>query len=484
MLKNKTVIDINGDTQLKKNCILYLKNYYLHSHEDIYFIKSLNKYFHINQLRKTSGLNLILDSYNVELNTFNCSFDIIDYTENERVLVLNGDKTLVKVNNKYNKIYNLQTFNIYSKSLNQLLYDSNFIFNKNDSNFYYIGNANSETIEEIKNSMTSRVATNRAYNIEENLDYEYLLNTHKNLNLEIEKDTLQYKKYLKDYSYGVELETSLGSVFPTTLNKYGFSICRDGSISNAEYVSIPFKGVKGLESIKKFVNLNVNNVKTDFNCSYHVHIGNVRKDKVFINALYNFLYYFQFDYFNYFPFYKKENVLEKRKHYTKPLPDLCKNLNFLNEKNFKEIVNYNNKNLFLFLTDGFNPDSQFNKKTKRHPFEAKWSRVNRYYVFNFMNLIFSERGTIEFRIHENTWNYERVKNNILLSIAIIEFVDKHIKECLEGNFFTLNEVINFYFKNEVKINLLSYYENRKNIFKRNKLSIFDNYTENHLDELQ
>jgi hypothetical protein len=101
-----------------------------------------------------------------------------------------------------------------------------------------------------------------------------------------------------------------------------------------------------------------------------------------------------------------------------------------------------------------------------------------------MNLIFSERGTIEFRIHENTWNYERVKNNILLSIAIIEFVDKHIKECLEGNFFTLNEVINFYFKNEVKINLLSYYENRKNIFRKNKLSTFDNYTENHLDELQ
>jgi hypothetical protein len=364
------------------------------------------------------------------------------------------------------------------------LYDSNFIFNKQSAKFSYLGNiADREELEEdIKNNFKIATATNRSYNIEDNHDYKESLLLFKNSNIEIEKNTKRYRRYLKDYTFGIELETSQGCVYPHSLKKYGFSICRDGSIDNDEIVSIPMSGLKGIEAIKKFINLNASNVKTDINCSLHVHIGNVRTDKVFINALYNFLYYFQDDYFRYFPYYKKENVLEKRKHYTKALPCLCTNISRnCNKERFDNYINYNNKNIFLFLTDGINPDSIFNKKTKKHPFKNKWDRLNRYYVFNFMNLLFSERGTIEFRIHENTFNSYRVINQILLSIAIFEYVKDHISECLEGNFVTVNNVINYYFKDELREELLSYYQSRKNLFATDKFGKFEPYTNNHYD---
>jgi hypothetical protein len=96
-----------------------------------------------------------------------------------------------------------------------------------------------------------------------------------------------------------------------------------------------------------------------------------------------------------------------------------------------------------------------------------------------MNLLFSSRNTIEFRIHENTFNSNRVINQILLSIAIFEFVQDHIKECLEGHVFTVMDVINYYFKDEVKKELIYYYNNRKNLFFTDKLSTFASYTNNH-----
>jgi hypothetical protein len=100
-----------------------------------------------------------------------------------------------------------------------------------------------------------------------------------------------------------------------------------------------------------------------------------------------------------------------------------------------------------------------------------------------MNLLFSNRGTIEFRIHENTWNSYRVINQILISIAIFEFVNNHISECLSGKTFTLNNVINYYFKGETKTNLLEYYKERKRLFSSYKTSSFKNYTENNYDNI-
>lgn len=482
----KTIIDIDGKEQLKKDCILYKSNYYHINHPNVYFIKDLNKYFHIASINKNNSIKLMMTDYDKVNKKFTFVYNKIDKTKNEKFYFLSLDN--IKA---YIKGINMELYSNYHyvvEDINKILYDSDFIFNKEIGSFVFIGNLeesnNKDLLEHIKNSFKNSTAVDRAYNIEDNSDYLESIALYNQSNIEIEKDIKVLRPYLKNYTFGIELESSEGSVYPSTLKKYGFSICRDGSISNDEYVSVPMSSLKGLQSIKKFMNINAANVKTDHNCSLHVHIGNIRTDKVFINALYNFLYYFQNDYFNYFPYYKKENVLNKRKHYTKSLPDLCQNIIIDNNKEqFSSLINYNNKNIFLFLTDGFPPCNEFNKKNKRHPFKNKWDRLNRYYVFNFMNLLFSNRGTIEFRIHENTWNSNRVINQILISIAILEFVNNHISECLSGKSFTLNNVINYYFKGETRLNLLEYYKKRKILFESSKGSSFSQYTSNHYDNV-
>ena len=375
----KKVIDIDGEEQLKKNCILYKQNYYHINHSNIYYVTGLDKYMHIDQISKNINIKLMITAYDKSNNNFIFNYCLTDLTKNEYIYLYENNNIQGLV--KKDIIYLSKQYNYPIYDIKIVLHNTDFVFNKCISSFCYIGNiTNSEIIDEIikdNNILSSSVATHRAYNIEENHDYQNSITLYENSNIEIEKDIRVLKQYLKDYSFGVEIETSKGSVYPSSKYKYGFSVCRDGSIENDEYVSIPMKGVKGLQAIKKFINLNANNVKTDYNCSLHVHVGNVRTDKVYINALYNFLYYFQQDYFDYFPYYKKENVLNKRKHYTKALPDLCENIHNVNKSKFSELLNYNYNNIFLFLTDGFRSDSNYNKKSGKHPFNNKWDRLNR-----------------------------------------------------------------------------------------------------------
>lgn len=477
----KKIIDINGDSQYKKDCVLYKKNYYHTSHPSIFYVIGLEKYMHESQIDRDININLMITEYNKSEQKFIFNYCLRDLTKNESIAFY-SDKNICGLLKEEPIYLAIQApYKFYNIEL--LLHNSDFIFSKNDQFFYYIGNIEDKSIlDDIVSSLnnyTSAVATHRAYNIEDNPDYRRSIDLYNNSNIEIEKDIRMLKKYLKDYSFGVEIETSRGSVYPSSLSKYGFSVCRDGSIENDEYVSIPMKGIKGLQAIKKFINFNTNNVKTDYNCSLHVHVGNVRTDKVYINALYNFLYYFQQDYFNYFPFYKKENVLNKRKHYTKALPDLCQNISNTNKDKFATLLNYNYNNIFLFLTDGYRPDENYNKKSGRHPFNNKWDRLNRYFVFNFMNLIFSNRRTIEFRIHENTFNSNRVVKQILLSIAILEFVNKYTLQCLEGHSFSVLNVIDFYFKGDFKKEMIDYYNYRKRLFSSSNLETFEYYTSDH-----
>lgn len=100
-----------------------------------------------------------------------------------------------------------------------------------------------------------------------------------------------------------------------------------------------------------------------------------------------------------------------------------------------------------------------------------------------MNLLFSNRRTIEFRIHENTFNSNKVIKQILLSIAILEFVNTYTLECLQGKSFTVKQVIDFYFRGEFKYEMLDYYNYRKKLFSSSKADTFEKYTSNHYDSI-
>jgi hypothetical protein len=142
-----------------------------------------------------------------------------------------------------------------------------------------------------------------------------------------------------------------------------------------------------------------------------------------------------------------------------------------------EKLNKNCDAIFSFLTDGIGSSKTYNRGNRRHPRARKWEIVNRYFNFNLINLVFGNRKTLEFRIHENTFNSSKVINQLLISIAIVNYVEKNIEACLKGTCITkLNELINISFDESDKTNLLKYYNERALLFSKDKFSTFKSYT--------
>jgi hypothetical protein len=390
--------------------------------------------------------------------------------------------------NKYNDVNVISRYNIlYENSKLEEDEDEAFIVPTNyktinsDRNFRFDTNRSTFMHVSLGTSSSRRsVDTSRGYNIEECDDYERIIQEYNEFKIKLTPEVMGLKKYLHNKSFGIEAETSRGDVIPCTKKRYGFTTCRDGSIDNLEFVSVPMKGVKGLQSIINFFDENKSYVNTNYKCSLHVHIGNLRTDKFFLNALYNFLEIFQADYYNYFPFYKKVNVLGKSKHYTKPLLKLTSlhtKEDLSSKKLTMEKLNKNCDAIFSFLTDGIGSSKTYNRGNRRHPRARKWEIVNRYFNFNLINLVFGNRKTLEFRIHENTFNSSKVINQLLISIAIVNYVEKNIEACLKGTCITkLNELINISFEGDDAFNLLKYYNERALLFSRDKFSTFESYT--------
>ena len=308
--------------------------------------------------------------------------------------------------------------------------------------------------------------TNYTYNIEDNGEYLFRVDVFNNNKLKIEKELYKYRNIVKNFTYGIEIETASGASYPWLNYKYGFIPCRDGSIEGLEYTSIPYSKLKGLQSIRNFCKENKGRLSTSNACSLHVHIGNIRTDKWFLNALYNFLYSIQNDYYNYFPYSKRVKPVDREKHYTKALIPLMQEITELDfkDKTVKKKIDHNVNTLFKFLTQGIIPGKKYNRKNRIHPKKNKWRQDSRYYLFNFVPLVFSNRKTLEFRIHEQTLNSKEIIHHIILSMIMLNYVSKNIVTCiLNKGIKNINDLITHQVKNEeLRNELLTYYNNRKN----------------------
>lgn len=305
----------------------------------------------------------------------------------------------------------------------------------------------------------------------------YMIKTQSNLfrknidNLKISDNVKNYAKYLKNYTFGAEFETSNGVIPNYVLNNYGIIPLRDGSINGLEYVTIPHSGEEGLQALLNTIEeLKNRTTFSDRNCSFHLHIGGMPRTISYITALFKILDIIEPDIFELFPLYKENNYRIKRKSYTRPLPkSLYRSLD--NRMNNNREVLSNFKKIFSYLSMGvsfeeFDCDlSEVSTHPNDNNNDRKWQVDTRYHWINVIPLIFGNKETIEFRIHTPSYNKTKIINFLYLCVAIIEFVkrneDSILKNSSNFSHISLSNIIQVYSNSHI-INELSYYiMNRK-----------------------
>jgi hypothetical protein len=251
-------------------------------------------------------------------------------------------------------------------------------------------------------------------------------------------------RLLGNLTFGVEFETSQGTLQTSFLGPGGIVPVVDGSLSSRdqyEYATVILKGAKGLESLKKVCKRLMSQCRVDHSCAMHVHIGSLPKRKEFILALYQLFYRLQDELFNLVPFYKRHEqaIMGKQKEYSERLIDLGIGDNSLykaksKEEYEKELMRHYNE-IFSFITCGAKPDKKNNpkiyKQTKYTPWNRQWDCPTRYYAMNLVNYFFSS-GTVEFRLHGPTVNFHKTLMWLLICNTIVRYADVYSKKILEG----------------------------------------------------
>jgi hypothetical protein len=319
------------------------------------------------------------------------------------------------------------------------------------------------------------------YNVEDNRGvFETARKLHDEYNFPVDRDIRLAAKHIKGLTFGAELETILGQVPQYIMNRNGLIICKDGSIRGedgyypAEYVTIPLSEAKGIQTLRNAANEISKRCEIDIKCSYHLHIGGIKPDRLFLVSLFKLCTKIQNDVFKMFPLYKLKPEGIKSKNYCKKLPPILGP--FLKGTDFNSYINSTYTDIFCFLSGGIRPDEEFNITNKRNPWgENKWNIKTRYYWVNFINLIFHKRQTIEFRLHTPTLNSDKVINWLFMCSAIIKYAETYPQRCISDESISFIDVLSYYgnsrrteYAQQLSNNLISYYENRCEIFKKDR----------------
>lgn len=321
--------------------------------------------------------------------------------------------------------------------------------------------------------------TGKGYSIEDNsVEFKQKIDLYNKYKPVMSKNLLMYSKFLGDTTFGVELECSHGTLPDNIQNRTGVVICRDGSLKDEngmpgpEFVTIPLQGAKGLQTISTLCKELTKRTKININCSLHIHFGNIPTSRAYLVSLYKLCYKIQNEIFTMFPYYKANPDGVKNKNYNKKLPSLYMSriAESCSKEDYNRFINGTYYKIFSWLTEGYTPDAERNRKNRRHPTTTKWERHARYYWINFMNTIFSERNTLEFRLHGPTTNQQKVVNWLFICNAILKYTHSHQSKILSSNCtITLNEILDYYerFGNDGKFlseYLKAYVSSRKDMF--------------------
>jgi len=316
---------------------------------------------------------------------------------------------------------------------------------------------------------------NKGYNIEDNTaEFERKKTSYAEWSPKIPMNIRKYAKLLGDLTFGAEVETSEGNLPDTTQYKNGIVICRDGSIASAEYVTVPMTGPKGVQNIVDVAKELTERTNIDMGCSLHYHFGNIPLDRLHLITLYVLGYKIQDDIFKMFPYYKTDHRGVKKKNYCQKLKKMqIHPLKDFTKKGYEEYVGEVYTRIFTFLSDGHPPGPENSKRLQQHPIAQKFNRPSRYYWLNLQNMIFSERGTAEYRLHTATTNSVKMIAWLFICAAITKFAEANVERILsEPGKIPIEDIFNYYrdtYKGDKNAEFLSaylnaYYNSRCKVF--------------------
>jgi Putative amidoligase enzyme len=347
----------------------------------------------------------------------------------------------------------------------------------------------------LRNNVIRTLGNNQrfGYNIEDN-GMQFLIQNYNSKQYNINLNHAKIANLLNGVTFGIELEACAGNMPIHLLNRCGLSICRDGSLIDKdgvyapEYVTIPLSGAKGVSNVVEMCDHLQKRNKIDYKCAYHLHIGGIETSRLFLVSLHSLCYKIQGNLFKMFPHYKLKPEGFKEKNYCKLLPKVFKRIT--PSENFGEYVNTSYNELYKYLTEDTNGKKEqfsatFNRKTKRHNGRYKWDRVSRYHWLNMVNVFFSHRNTLEFRVHTPTFNATKIINWLLICNAICKYAQKYPLKCLDNTKISLEEVLNYYAKQNsfstynsfISRYLNTYVAERKAMFAKDKKE--EDYLSNH-----
>lgn len=291
-------------------------------------------------------------------------------------------------------------------------------------------------------------------------------------------------------TFGVELEVCRGYVPDQIMLQQDINVtCEfDGSLRDpdgkelgSEFITGVLTGDEGLVNLQKLCNVLSDRCLVDRRCGLHVHVG-VDPTPSFIVAAYKLACDIQDEMFSLVAPSRRNN-------------DTCGHLPDHRQMIKENITTYGYhaglkeayQNLYRLFSNSRELDKNVNKKymhpgkkyTDRYsnPAYADIKKLYRYKVINFIPCTFNMRNknsdkieeipyTLEFRCHQGTTNFHKIKNWVLLCLAFVRFVENNSAHILvTDKVFTINDILSVYEQNPVIYRtLINYFEKRKNKF--------------------
>lgn len=271
-------------------------------------------------------------------------------------------------------------------------------------------------------------------NYKNNLDYDsrkslsHYISIYDELNdSKINNNVKNYGSFIKDFTYGIEFETTLGFIPERISDKLGLIPLRDGSIQGLEYATIPLKGQKGLQTVIDICREMKKRTRYNDSCALHIHMGGIPRTEEFFLALFKVLMAIEDEFYSMFPIYMKYNYGIKRKHYTKKFP-INETLMLMDPVITSDNIKRNFSILFKFLSSNQSYDRYgFDlKNVEYHPSDpkgdSKWNIKSRYYWCNLIPLLFGNKKTVEFRVHTATLEENKILNYLIICSSILDYV--------------------------------------------------------------
>lgn len=369
-IKDKIVKTINNKDEYRRNCIYRLSN-------KKYYVKNKDCFLIENHWYRTDSEHVIFDeetkTWTLRKNIPKMKKGFVRFEKGNPVI------GFFSKNPYTNVIVRLRNGEVIYSINSQILLENGYFEDIANLIWLKTSDYKKEDISYYSSIRNERNFHDRGYNIEDNsVDYSIKCDLYEKYPLVVSKKAKDLSKYLGNLTFGLEIETSQGNLCDTIQSRHGLVICRDGSISGAEFVTIPLTGAKGLQNVDSVCSELSARTLIDLGCSVHVHFGNIRRDKLFIAAFYTLSRKIQNELFTMFPYYKTNHKGVKKKNYTQKLPKLgIYPLVEKNKESFDAYLSDVHVRLFDFLCDNTIPISKFNKKTREHPVRNKWDQHNR-----------------------------------------------------------------------------------------------------------